>query len=597
MARIGFCGPTYQSESVNVDAQRAVNLYPEIVESQQGRSPFALYPRPGLKLAVNLPGESSVPQLFAQNGRMFAAGLNLWEIFSNFTAVNRGALNPSMAGPGTVFMAANQNQLLVLSNGLLYIMNLTTNAVAPVNMAQFAGNISMIAFIDGFFIATQVNSQIFYTSNLLDGTTWLGVNTEQVSLITDFITGMIVSHRDLWFYGNKSSVVYQNTGAALSPFSPISAGFVEQGNAALDSPVKADNSIFWMGLDALGNLVAWRANAYTPTRVSNHAVENAWAQYTMVSDLVSYSCQFNGHIFWVIYFPTANATWVYDISTGMWHEWSFLDPILGPIAHRSCCHCFAFNQHFVGDWESGNIYQMSTAFNDDFGTPIQKLRRAPHVGTELQWTFHRYFQLDVEPGVGPVPPLAGTAAPTLVTLADANGVLWNVGVTDAGLLQATLGGTAAQTLFINDLTGATTWQVGVTIAGLLTTTAVALQAGIQNSFPMVSSSGTKLWNMQVTFAGLLQTVANGTVTRSPFVYLRWSDDAGHTWSNLYALPIGFAGQYRTRVIWRRLGRARSRVYEVSCTDPVPFRIVDAYLDAEPNYGPTERVIHQVRKGA
>lgn len=595
MARIGFCGPTYQSESVNVDAQRAINVYPEIVESQQGRSPFALYTRPGLAIAVTLAGESSVPALFSQNGRMFAAGIRLWEILPNLTAVDRGPLNPSMAGPGSVFITANQNQLLILSNGLLYLMDLTTNILTPVNMAQFNDKLSKIEFIDSFFIATQRNSQTFYTSDPLNGLVWQAVNAEQVSLITDFISSMIVSHRDLWMMGNKASIVYGNTGAALAPFAPISGAFVEQGNVALASPVRADNSIFWVGLDGLGNMVAWRANAYTPVRVSNHAIENAWAQYGTVSDLVSYSCQFNGHIWWVLYFPTANATWVYDVSTNMWHEWDFLDPIVGPIAHRSCCHCFAFNRHFVGDWQTGNILSMSTSLNDDFGTPIRKLRRAPHIGTELQWTFHRYFQLDVEPGIGSVP---GIATPTVITLADANGVLWDVGVTDAGLLTSVSGSAnAAQTLFLNDVGDTTTWQVGISITGLLTATSVAHVAGGTNNIPLVSSGGSHNWLLEITAAGLYQTVDAGVVTRAPLAFLRWSDDAGHTWSNLYPLPFGKLGEFRTRIIWRRLGRSRSRVYEVTCSDAVPLKIVDAYLDAVPNYGVTERVVHQVRRGA
>lgn len=48
--------------------------------------------------------------------------------------------------------------------------------------------------------------------------------------------------------------------------------------------------------------------------------------------------------------------------------------------------------------------------------------------------------------------------------------------------------------------------------------------------------------------------------------LRWSDDGGHTWSNLHTVSMGFQGQTGRRVIWRRLGvtqKLRDRVYEVS----------------------------------
>jgi hypothetical protein len=61
------------------------------------------------------------------------------------------------------------------------------------------------------------------------------------------------------------------------------------------------------------------------------------------------------------------------------------------------------------------------------------------------------------------------------------------------------------------------------------------------------------------------------------VNLRWSDDGGHTWSNLYPQPIGRQGRYQTRVFWERLGASRNRVFEVSMSDPVPWVLIDAYL--------------------
>jgi hypothetical protein len=67
--------------------------------------------------------------------------------------------------------------------------------------------------------------------------------------------------------------------------------------------------------------------------------------------------------------------------------------------------------------------------------------------------------------------------------------------------------------------------------------------------------------------------------RPPQAMFRWSDDRGATWSNVHTVDCGFAGQYNARVIIRRLGRSRYRVYEVSVSDPIPWTIVDAYLRA------------------
>jgi len=66
---------------------------------------------------------------------------------------------------------------------------------------------------------------------------------------------------------------------------------------------------------------------------------------------------------------------------------------------------------------------------------------------------------------------------------------------------------------------------------------------------------------------------------NPQAMLRWSNDGGSTWSNEYWTSIGRIGKYANRAIWRRLGWARDRVYEVSISDPVKAVIVSANLKA------------------
>jgi hypothetical protein len=66
---------------------------------------------------------------------------------------------------------------------------------------------------------------------------------------------------------------------------------------------------------------------------------------------------------------------------------------------------------------------------------------------------------------------------------------------------------------------------------------------------------------------------------NPQAMLKWSDDGGSTWSNEHWVTIGSIGRYANRAIWRRLGWARDRVFEVSISDPVKAVIVSANLKA------------------
>jgi hypothetical protein len=73
----------------------------------------------------------------------------------------------------------------------------------------------------------------------------------------------------------------------------------------------------------------------------------------------------------------------------------------------------------------------------------------------------------------------------------------------------------------------------------------------------------------------LDGVGQGT---NPQLMLRWSDDSGGTWTGERWAPLGRIGEGRARVVFRRLGRSRARIYEVSVSDPVPVTLLGGYLE-------------------
>ena len=57
---------------------------------------------------------------------------------------------------------------------------------------------------------------------------------------------------------------------------------------------------------------------------------------------------------------------------------------------------------------TGNLYEMSSAFYDDFGGPLRAIRIAPHLTGQAVRTTYASFQIDLDVGVGPSPPLLDT---------------------------------------------------------------------------------------------------------------------------------------------------------------------------------------------
>lgn len=618
MARFGFCGPTYASQSLNVDAERAINLYPEVVESSLGKSSYALYCTPGLNLFANL-GSSAVLGLFAcrPNGsltdRLFAvvqSGINqvLYEVFSNGTTINRGMLN----APTTpvVTMKHNGIQLLICTGGQLWVMPFSTNIPALATGGSPPTNVEMVEYCDGFGIALIQNSNQFFVSALLDFTTWPALSTAQVSEFPDNVVSMIVNQRQIAFLGTKASIVYSNAGAVQQPFLPIQGVFVENGCCAPFATARLDNSVFWLDMDERGWAVARRANGYTPQRISNHSTETFWNSYPTVADAISYTYSEAGHAFWVIYFPSGigadgiagqGATWVYDVATSQWHERAFWNEAKGYFqAHHSQNHAFAFGKHFVGDRQSGNLYQQSTAFLSDAGASIRRVRRAPHISNENQWIYYNELQIDLETGLGPEPPLTGPSQyPLSYTIGDSKGNAYSLTCTDAGVLgvAATTGNIGVPVLL--DVLGVNCWKLGVDPnLHTLIATLVPFDVLAPSSIP-ISTTPSSLQSYIFVEGGVIGVGNPITAPRDPQLFLRWSNDHGHTWTSTYTLDCGQDGNYKKRAVRRRLGRARTRTFEVSCVDPIPWRFVDAYLKAmgADEFKPTPRITHQVAKGA
>ena len=61
----------------------------------------------------------------------------------------------------------------------------------------------------------------------------------------------------------------------------------------------------------------------------------------------------------------------------------------------------------------------------------------------------------------------------------------------------------------------------------------------------------------------------------PLIMLDWSDDKGRTWSNDRQESLGGIGEYKKRLIFRRLGQSFNRVFRVRMTDAARLILLGA----------------------
>lgn len=498
--RFGFVGPAYASQSPLADAEALINWYPEQMESPNSRTQWALYPTPGLAVYVTNSNAAVFPNvrgLYTINNRTFAvSGTHLVEITSGPGAIDYGGSstahnnivddgNPATMVAGGTVGGTYPSQLLIASGGNLTAFSLATNSFVAITGAPI--NVLMVEFLNGFFIAL-TSGNTWQVSNAEDCTNWSGLAISQVQVFSDVLLSVVATNLVLWVFGAKKAVGYYLSGAPIFPFDVQSGAFAEVGISAQYSAcrvaTKAGTTIAWLGGDERGNNVVYVMNGFTPQRVSDHALEYFLSRNT-TSDAIGMSMQDQGHNFYVLRFPTANTTWVLDIDLGFWHQrMSFVNGAQG--AHRARCHTYNFGQHLIGDAYSGAVLSMDIKYLNEtvapgVSSPIIRTRIGPTVieeGGQLPVPIND-FQIDVEPGLGPAPPL---------------------------------------------LDG--------------------------NNRP-----------------------------RDPEMMVSYSEDFGKTWGPERMLPCGQIGKTNLTVIDRRLGMWRSWTPKVTVSDPIPWRIVDAYVNS------------------
>ena len=536
-------GGTYVARSVNAADSRLVNLFPEVIP-EGGKEPAFLQRAPGLKLLRTV-GKGPIRGMWRIDQFGYIVSGN--EVFRLDKGNNVQFLG-NVTGTGPVSMADNGFQLFIACNGPSFIYNLTNNSFTQITDPDFPGAVT-VGYLDGYFVFNEPNSQRIWVTAVLDGSSIDPLDFASAEASPDRAVAVLIDHKEAWIFGDNSIEVWYNSGAADYPLTPIQGAFNEVGCVAPYSVAKLDNGIFWLGADARGRGMVYRATGYQAVRVSTHAVEWHIQRYGNLSDALAYTYQQDGHSFYVLIFPQANTTWVFDVATGLWHEragW-----VNGAFTrHRSNCQMSFNNEIVVGDFQNGNIYALDLEVFEDNDEPqrwLRSWRALPTSANNLKRTAQHTLQLDME---------SGSVSPT---------ELINIELIDT---------TTGEDFLVQEDGGLILSEIpGIDDFLLQEDGDLILQ---ENDDSIVIGDTSTVQGKLIIQTGMV--VANQL---DPQVMLRWSDDGGHTWSNEHWRSVGKAGEWGYRVFWRRLGmteKLRDRVYEVSGTDPIKLAIMGAELE-------------------
>lgn len=413
-----FFGGTYASLSPNMADDRCMNLYPEVVESKLGKTIGGFYSTPGqrLLLALSNGGEGSVSgpmrgSRACSNGQLVAVfGNQVVQISINDVVVPIGLLNTAS---GPVSIIDNGTQYAVFDNFQGWSFSGGTFALIT-TIPNFPG---IAAVQDGFGVVGILGTNQFYQSNLNDLTTWNPLNFSSADAEPSSIQSIVTLYRQLWIVKQKTIEIWNNEGLNGFVFGRMEGAYINVGSSAPYSVATNEDHVFWLGLSTEGSLQVYINNGYSEQRISNHPLEYAISSYLQLSsigiaDAIGFCYTQAGHAFYVLTFPAGNASWVYDLTTGLWHErGEFIDGSYN--RWDPSCYAFFNKRHLVGSSTSQRLSSLDLLYaTDDLATtppsnPKRWMRRWRAVKQKVNAPVRlQSLKIDMQTGV----PLSGPPA-------------------------------------------------------------------------------------------------------------------------------------------------------------------------------------------
>lgn len=359
----GFSASKYEQ----FNSQRTINMYVKIDENAKNQKSLITFP--GHKTKISPPEGALVRKMFVNNNNLYDVSSTI--VYKIDSALNPTRINGSLplnTSSGYIGIDANSNNEIIFVDGTGgYLYKNSDNTFSSITESNFPSSPTDVVFFDGYFIANVGGTNKFRLSNPNDGSTWTFEGQPREALfqtVSDTIIGFAVIHSRLYVFGQYSTELWYNAGAAIVPFLPDKNTSLDFGCAALGSIATGHQLLFWLSKtkDGIGPVVM--TDGASPAVVSNEALDNEFQSYSKIDDAIGFVFKISGHIFYLITFPTADKTWLFDVNTKLWSELEALDGS----RHPANCHAYFAGKHLIGDYQTRNIFELSDAYYDHDGT-------------------------------------------------------------------------------------------------------------------------------------------------------------------------------------------------------------------------------------
>lgn len=357
-------GGAYSDESKPWSVQDTVNYIPVRAERDGTRSMAKLRGAPGYYAFCDL--GTSAPVRGARNveGRLLAvSGTGLFLVTPDGASQYIGKI----PGTGRVSMSHNQitggNQVAISNGQSGYVYNTVDGSLVQITDEAFIGSISF-DFVDSYITGVDPGRRFAFHSDLADALSYNSLDRYEAEGSPDKLIGQIVTHREWWLVGERTIEPYVDDGQATGTFQRVSGVVMERGAASPYCLSLLDNTVIWLGDDG----IVYRANGYTPVRVSTYPIEADIASCNL-AQCFSMVFEDQGHKIYYLTFPDG-MTWGYDVSSGEWHRRQSRD------LNRWRINTLTYwnGMWIAGDFSNGKLYRMDWNVQTEDGVEMERRR-------------------------------------------------------------------------------------------------------------------------------------------------------------------------------------------------------------------------------
>ncbi len=278
---------------------------------------------------------------------------------------------------GDVFIAENNaGQIGICDKENIYIYVPNSSSFTILTAAVLGFTPGYLTFQDTYFISVGLNTNEWHLSDPSNGLMWnagLAKNTGRFETEADnpIAVARVPGKGNLLFvFGKKVTEAWYDTGSPLFPYQRNSYFNIDYGCLNAATIAVNNTTVAWLAANDKSGPMIMVSQGQDPQKISTDGIDYVLQSLTNPSDAYGYFFQQDGHLLYVLVFPTDKVSYAYDFNTQKF--FTLTDQNMNNFIAKRVTR---FNDvyYFVSTID-GKLYALGTQYSDYDGYEIPRVR-------------------------------------------------------------------------------------------------------------------------------------------------------------------------------------------------------------------------------